>query len=391
MPPATEDQPRLHRYPSGVRESPYLEFAIAEGAIAAWPYNRMWLPADFGRDPRVEYEALLERVTLWDVGCERALELTGPDAVTFADHLLTRDIAGQPIGRCRHATACDEHGEIICEALVIRFADDHVWICHGPADFPLWARASALHTDHDVEIHEASVSPLALQGPRALDVMQSLAPDVASMSRFAWAWTSIAGVEVLVSRTGWSGEFGYEVFAPDIEPAKQVWQEIRRAADPFGVLVTPVISDRAWERGVTDIRYGDNLAINPFEVGLDYAVDLDKKTPFIGQDALRRIADGTTPRRSAVSLVVDGDPPEFETFWPVATPGGERIGTVWHVGYSYALERHAGDALLDQPAEVGTTLELQSPSRSVRATVVPRPLVPESVIEPGHDSTPSGR
>ena len=245
----------------------------------AWPYNRMWLPASYGRDRRVEYEALLERVTLWDVGCERALELTGPDAVAFADYLLTRDIAGQTVGRCRHATACDENGVIICEALVLRLSDERVWICHGPADFPLWARAVALHTEHEVEVHEAPVSPLALQGPRALDVMKALAPSVASMPRYAWDWTSIAGVEVLVSRTGWSGEFGYEVFAPDVEPARRVWQEVRRASDPFGVLVTPVIGERAWERGVTDIRYGDNLEINPFEVGLEYTVDLDKDAP----------------------------------------------------------------------------------------------------------------
>jgi aminomethyltransferase len=343
----------------------------------------MWLPADYGRDPRVEYEALLERVTLWDVGCERALELTGPEAVPFADHLLTRDVAGQPVGRCRHATACDEHGVILCEALVLRLSDERVWICHGPADFPLWARATALHTDYDVGIREAPFSPLALQGPRALDVMQTLAPEVAPMPRFAWAWTSIADVEVLVSRTGWSGEFGYEVFAPDVEPARRVWQEVRRAAEPFGVLVTPVVSDRAWERGVTDIRYGDNLGINPFEVGLEYTVDLAKPTPFIGQEALRLIADGTTTRRHAVSFTIEGDVvPEFETFWTVSAPSGERLGTVWHVGYSYAVERHAGDALLDRPTEIGIRLQLQSPSGALSGVVVPRPLVPQPTTEP---------
>ena len=381
-----EEPPRIRRYPSGVRESPYLELSIAEGAVDAWPYNRMWLPASYGRDPRVEYEALLDRVTLWDVGCERALELSGPDAVAFADHLLTRDVAGQPIGRCRHATACDEDGVILCEALILRLSDDRVWVCHGPADFPLWARATALHTEYDVVIQEAPVSPLALQGPRAYDVMRTLAPSVASMDRFAWAWSSIADVEVLVSRTGWSGEFGYEVFAPDVEPARRVWREVRRAADPFGVLVTPVISTRAWERGVTDIRYGDNLGINPFEIGLEHAVDLGKPSRFIGQDALERIADGRTPRREAVSFTVEGDDvPEQETFWPVLTEGGERFGVVWHVGYSYALERHAGDALLDRPAGVGTRLDLLSPAGSVSATVVPRPLVPEPATEPRRD------
>ena len=304
-------------------------------------------------NPRVEYDALLERVTLWDVGCERALELLGPDAVAFADYMLTRDVAGQQVGRCRHATACDERGVILCEALVLRLSDERVWICHGPADFPLWARATALHSNYEVEIRDAGVSPLALQGPLAFNVMEMLAADAASMPRFAWMWSSIADVDVLISRTGWSGEFGYEVFAPDVEPARRVWQEVRRAAEPFGVLVTPVVSDRAWERGVTDIRYGDNLDINPYEVGLDRTVDLDKG-PFIGREALRKIAEGATARRYAVSFRVEEDQvPDFETFWPIADPDGKRRGVVWHVGYSYALEGYAGDALLDEAVESG--------------------------------------
>ena len=271
---------------------------------------------------------------------------------------------------------------ILCEALVLRLDDERVSICHGPADLPLWARAIAQHTDHDVEVHEAPVSPLALQGPRALDVMQALAPAVASMPRFAWAWASIADVDVLISRTGFSGEFGYEVFAPDVEPARRVWQEVRRAADPFGVLVTPVNDDRAWERGLTDIRYGDNLGINPFEVGLEHAVDLDKRTRFVGDEALRQISDGSRRRRHAVSFTIDGDDvPDQETFWPIALPDGEHLGVVWHVGYSYALDRHAGDALLDQPVEIDARLVLQSPSGPLIGTVVPRPLVAESATE----------
>jgi glycine cleavage system aminomethyltransferase T len=135
---------------------------------------------------------------------------------------------------------------------------------------------------------------------------------------------------------------------------------------------------------VTDIRYGDNLEINPFEAGLEYTVDLDKDPGFIGQDALRRIADGTTPRRHAVAFTMDGDDaPDLETFWPVTTPGGgERIGVVWQAGYSYALERHAGEALMDQPAAIGTPLELVTPSGPMSATVVSRPLVPEAATEP---------
>ena len=357
---------------------------MAEGAIMAWPYNRMWLPASYGRDRRVEYEALLERVTLWDVGCERALEFDRPDAVAFADYLLTRDIAGQTVGRCRHATACDENGVIICEALVLRLSDERVWICHGPADFPLWARAVALHTEHEVEVHEAPVSPLALQGPRALDVMKALAPSVASMPRYAWDWTSIAGVEVLVSRTGWSGEFGYEVFAPDVEPARRVWQEVRRASDPVGVLVTPVIGERAWERGVTDYPLRRQPGDQPVRGGTRVhgrsrqrravhragraSSDRGRHDPeasrgrvhdrwrgpartrdvLAGQDARRRRAD----RRRVASRVL------------------VRAGTARR---RRAARRAGGDRY---PARAAVAVE------PLTATVVSRPLVPEAATEP---------
>jgi glycine cleavage system aminomethyltransferase T len=364
----------IRRYPTGVRESPYLEFAIEEGAIAAVPYNRMWLPVSFGRDTRVEYEALLERVVLWDVGCERALEVSGPDAIAFSDYLLTRDVSAQAEGQCRHAIALYEDATIICEALVIRLGDERLWICHGPADFPSWARGIALHSDYQVELREAPVSPLALQGPRSLEVMQELAPNVAEMARFRWAWTTIAGEEVLVSRTGWSGEFGYEVFARDDEPAKRVWREIRRAAEPHGVLVTPVIGVRAWERGITDIRYADNLDLNPYEVGLGRSVDLDKPARFIGQERLREIhANG--PRRHTVAFVIEGeDVPDATSFWPVAEPGGRMVGSIWHVLYSYALDRYAGDALVENDLPEGTKLVLQSPNGPLAATVVARPI-----------------
>jgi aminomethyltransferase len=367
----------FRRYPTGVRESPYLEFAIEEGAIAAVPYNRMWLPTNFGRDPRIEYDALLERVVLWDVGCERALEFSGPDAVPFADYLLTRDVAGLEVGQARHAISLYEDATIQCEALVMRLSDERVWVCHGPADFPSWSRAIALHTDFRVDVREAPVSPLALQGPRALDVMQEVAADVASMPRFRWAWTAIAGEDVLVSRTGWSGEFGYEVFAPNDDPAKRVWREIRRAAEPHGVLVTPVIGVRAWERGVTDIRFADNLAVNPFEVGMERAVDLKKSVPFVGADRLREI-QVTGPRRRTVAFAIDADDvPDHNRFWAVAEPGaGERavIGTTWHVLYSYVLDRHAGDALVETDIQEGARLELLSPAGPLAATVVPRPV-----------------
>jgi aminomethyltransferase len=338
----------------------------------------MWLPIDFGRDPRIEYEALTEGVVMWDVGCERVLELVGRDAVALADYVLTRDVAAIEVGQCRHALACFDDATILCENLVMRLDDERVWICHGPGDLPSWARALLLHTDFAVRVGEAAFSPLALQGPKALDVMQKLAPDVAQLKRFHWAWTTIAGQNVLVSRTGWSGEFGYEVFAPDRDPAKRVWRRVREAADPFGVMVTGVNATRAWENGISDVNYGDNLGLTPLDAGLMRSVDLEKTTRFIGSEQLRRL-DDAGPTRIPVSVVVDTDDalPQHREFWPVArAPGvdGDRIGSTWQVFHSFALERPAANAIVETGVSPGEHLTLQTPSGNRSCTVVRRPI-----------------
>ena len=370
-PPAS----RLPSYPTGVRDSPYLEFAIAEGAVAAASYNRMWLPIDFGRDPQVEYSALIEGVVLWDVGCERVLELAGRDAVALADRLLTRDVAVLEIGQCRHALACFDDATILCENLVMRLDDERVWICHGPGDLPTWARAAGLHAGYEVQVSEAPFSPLALQGPRSLGVMQVLSPDAAKLDRFRWTWTTVAGEDVLVSRTGWSGEFGYEVFAPGAVPAKRVWRAVREAGEAFDIMVTAVNGTRAWENGISDIHYGDNLGLTPLDSGLMRSVDLDKPGGFVGREHLKRLQDAGAHRAPAAVVIEADELPEHRTFWPVRRPGADRdIGTTWQVFHSLALDRPAANIIAEPGLSTGDRLDLGTPAGPAECVVVARPI-----------------
>jgi aminomethyltransferase len=358
---------------------------MAEGAVAAVAYNGMWLPISFGRDSRVEYDALMHGVVLWDVGCERVLEFAGRDAVALADYLLTRDIASMEVGQCRHALACYEDATILCENLVMRLDNERVWICHGPGDLPTWARAIVQHSDYQVSVREASVSPLAVQGPKALEVMRSLAPDVAELGRFRWARTTIADHDVLVSRTGWSGEFGYEVFAPDHQPAKNVWRAVHQAGEPFGVMVTGVNSTRAWENAINDIHYGDNLELTPLDAGLMRSVDLAKSPGFIGSVDLKRLSEaGAT--RTPVSLAIDADDlPDHREFWPITRPAASDaaiVGSTWQVFYSFALEQYAANALVDPGITTGDRLEIGTPNGRYSCTVIPRPIAAARPSDP---------
>jgi aminomethyltransferase len=156
-----------------VRRSPYFTQTLAAGANAFMPYNHMYMPISYGRDPRDEYTALTTGVTLWDVGAERQTGLTGPDAVHLADHLATRDLSAIELGQCKFTLICDPEGQIMTEPIVIRPLEDTVWISHGDVDLTLWARGIAMNGDYDATVHEPDVAPMQLQGPRSVDVINA--------------------------------------------------------------------------------------------------------------------------------------------------------------------------------------------------------------------------
>ena len=157
-----------------VRRSPYFERTLAAGAIGFMVYNHTYMPIDYGRDPVVEYRAITQGVTLWDVGAERQAQLRGPDALSFADYLSPRDLLDLDVGRCRFTPVCDPQGEIMADCIVLRPFEDTVWYSHSDADISLWAYGLALARGARVEVEEADVAPLQLQGPLAAAVLEPL-------------------------------------------------------------------------------------------------------------------------------------------------------------------------------------------------------------------------
>lgn len=338
-------------------------------------YNHTYMPLDYGRDPRVDYDALVERVTLWDVGAERQAELRGPDALAFADYLSPKRLDDLPVGSCRFTPVCDEHGEIMADCIVLRPWEDVVWFSHGDVDFELWAHGLALATGLDVRVSEADVFPLQVQGPRAADVLDPLsAADLGALDRFRCVATTVAGVPAVVSATGWSREPGFEVYPLGSERAIEVWDAIVRAGAPHGLLVTGPNVVRAVEQGITDTQYRVNSGMNPLEAGLEGTLDLDRPA-FVGRDALRRIRDDG-PARRTVGLVTDGEPfPWLEDFWPLRLEDGRRAGIVRWAVWSYALERNIAIALVHTEVADSPTFVIESPDGPVAAAPHPIPFV----------------
>jgi aminomethyltransferase len=357
-----------------IRRSPYFERTLAHGACDFMVYNHTYMPMGYGRDPRDDYRALVERVTLWDVGAERQCELRGPGALALADHLAPRRLADLEVGECRYTPVCDRAGAIMCECIVLRPWDDVVWFSHSDVDLSLWAAGIALARGDDATVTEADVAPVQLQGPRAADVLSGLADgDVAELGRHRCAPMRIAGVEAVVSNTGWSREPGYEIYPLGSARAVELWDALCAAGEAHGLLVTGPNIVRAVEQGISDTQYATNSGMNPIEAGIGPLLDLDRD--FVGGEALRAVRDNG-PARHTVGLVCDGEPfPPMDRYWRVTTADGGAAGVARWAVYSFALERNIAVCLVDVRVDAADGLLVQAPDGPRRGEPHPTPFV----------------
>lgn len=359
------------------RRTPYWDGTVAARCKEWSVYNNMYFPMIYSRMPYEDYAALLEGVTLWDVGLERQTQLQGPDALAFLDYLCCRDMAAMRPGDCRYALICDDRGRIMGDPVVLYPREQTIWISHGNTDITLWARGIAMNSDWRVEVSEPDVAPLQIQGPLALDVLQKLCPaDLAAMQNYRCIETRVDGQPAVVSRTGWSGGFGFEVFPYSSARAMALWRAILDAGEEFAIKVTGPIVSRALERGVTDTGYYNNCGMNPLEDLNAHLVDLDKPADFVGKRALQNIRRQGVARRS-VGLLFEAPVPRLEWFWEITDARGNP-GRVRWAAWSFALERHIGIALVDRAVEIGEILTVEHPRGRCAAEVTGVPFVERS-------------
>ncbi len=362
---------RTRLYPI-TRRSPYWEGTVKAGVAEFMIYNHMFFPLVYKHSPAEEYVALTERVTLWDVGCERQTEIKGPDALKFADYITTRDLSKTKTGSCKYTLCCDPEGQIICDPVLVRPFDDTIWLSHGDADLSLWARGIALGGNFNVTVREPDVAPVQVQGPLSLKVMEKLVEKpIDTLGFYKCMPNRVAGIDAIVSRTGWSGGLGYEVFPLSSERAMDLWNAILEAGEEYGIMVIGPNVHRAIEKGVTDTAYYSNSGMNPYEAGHARLVDLEKGD-FIGREALREVAEKGAARKT-VGLFIDGTLPLLEWYWPI-NAGDEKVGEVRWAVHSFALDRSIGIAVVDAAVEIGSTVRVTHPGGTVDATVTTVPF-----------------
>ena len=366
-----------------VRKSPYFDATIRWGAQAFTVYNHMYMPTHYG-DPVDEYWSLVRDVTLWDVSCQRQIVIRGPDARPFMELLTPRDLSNCPSHRCLYVILTDEDGGVINDAVLMHMHEDEFWLSPGDGDVILWAQGVATSTGMDVDVFEGDVCPLQLQGPKAPQVAYKLfGEDALDMGYFHVIETELNGLKLAVSRTGWSGELGYELYLKDHIHGNELWDTVMAAGEEFDIASAAPSMIRSIEGCLlsyfSDIRRLDN----PYTFGLDRLVDLDKKADFLGREALRRIRANGNIRR-LVGIEIEGEPISHnEAFWHLVE-NGERIGHVSRCVWSPRLERNIG--LANVPAdktEPGSRVAVRSPRGLLAATVVKTPwFKAQKVIPP---------
>jgi len=363
---------RIPLHPN-VRRSPYFDRTLAAGAVDFMVYNHTYMPIDYGRDPREDWDALVERATLWDVGAERQTELRGPDALRLADYLSPRDLSGMAVGDCRFSPVCDDAGEIMAECIVLRPWEDAVWFSHSDVDLTLWAIGLGRWLGLDAVASEPDVAPLQLQGPAAGAVMEAVSPGIGMLPRYRCAQVQVAGIDAVVSNTGWSREAGYEIYPLSSERAEELWDAMVAAGEPHGLLITGPNIVRAVEQAISDTQYVTNSRMNPIEAGMEAMLDLDG-APFAGREALRAVRE-RGPARRTIGLRCDG--PQFgrmERFWPLVA-GGAEVGVVRWAVYSFALEANIAIALVDAAVPDDAEFVVRAPDGDRAARVHPLPFV----------------
>ncbi len=357
-----------------LRVSPFYEATLAEGVKAFSPYNRMLMPVSYG-DPVGEYQRLHTGVSQWDVGVERQVQLKGPDAAKLAQILSVRDLSACSFGKGLYVPMCDHQGSLINDPVVLKLEDDLYWFSIADNNMLLWARCVAAERGLNVELSEPDVSPMALQGPRAEDVVAALFGDwVRELKYFGFAEASLSGIPLLVQRSGYSKQGGFELYLKDASRGTELWNIVREAGKPWDIGPgNPNPAERI-ESGLLSYGGDTDDATNPYEVRLGRYVDLDLPGEVIGISALRKIHEAGV-KRHQLGLKLEDDPKHGgHAAWFDVMANGSKVGDMTNGVWSPQFDCTIGFALISRDFGPGDRVFVAKEGKQLPATLCKLPF-----------------
>ena len=358
-----------------IRKSPYFDATVRWGAKGFSVYNHMYIPRDFG-DPEENFWNLIQTAILCDVAVERQVEITGDDAFKFIQLLTPRDLSNLSIGQCKYVLITNAEGGILNDPVLLRLGENHFWLSLGDSDILLWAQGVAINSNLDVKITEPDVSPLQLQGPNSGQIMINLFGNSIKDLKYYWfRELELDGIPLIVSRTGWSSEFGYELFLRDGSKGDDLYEKIMEAGKDFGIKPGHTSSIRRIEGGMLSYHADADINTNPFELGLDRLVNLDSEINFIGKKALKKIkTNGIKRLQVGLELKCERLTGPNTKFWPLRA-NTKIIGKITSAVYSPRLKKNIALAIVDiDYSKIGLEIEVLIDNKSFKCEIIEKPF-----------------
>ncbi|WP_299665621.1 glycine cleavage T C-terminal barrel domain-containing protein [uncultured Ruegeria sp.] len=330
-----------------LRKSAYFDATVRDGVRSFSVYNHMLIPGHFGH-PEAEYDRLMGGVAMWDVAAQRQVELSGPDAGKLAQYLTPRNLDKTRIGQGRYGPICDHDGWLINDPVLLKLDEERYWLSVADSDIHLWASAIGRERGWDVHVHEPSVSPMAIQGPKAEDVTAKLFGEhIRDFRYFGFAETDLDGIPLVLARSGWSKQGGFELYLMDSAQGVALWDKVKEAGHAFGIGPGAPNDIERLESGL--ISYGADMRLqthraNPFEMGMGKLVDLASGHDFVGKAALEKIAQEGAAR-TRIGLFIDGHPTPPGHQVPLLRKG-ETVGFVSEFAFSKRVGKTIGVGLI---------------------------------------------
>jgi aminomethyltransferase len=373
--PASLSQITLMMSPR-IRRSPFYASTVQDGVSHFTVYNKMLMPTSFG-NLEAELHRLMHGVAMWDVAVERQVEVSGPDADRLVQHLSARDLSKMKVGQGKYVAMCDHQGRLLNDPVLLKLSDRY-WFSLADSDMLLWVRAVAGEGGFDVQVCEPDVSPLAIQGPKAEDLVAKLFGEhIRSIKYFGCIETSLEGIPLVLCRSGWSKQGGFELFLRDGSKGDPLWQLVKAAGQEYDIGPGAPNHIERVESGLLSWGGDTTPDSNPFEANMGKYVDVATPVNYIGKAALQKVAaEGVG--RLFVGLILDGNAPSA---WPLTeripvTADGVVVGTMSAVIYSPRLGRTIGLAQIErQTVETGSRLEVHAPNGVQGAALSALPFV----------------
>ena len=361
-----------------VRKSPYWHLSHEAGCWRATVYNRMYHPRGYVRPEdggaMVEYDALVNHVTMWNVAVERQIRVAGPDAEAFVDYVITRNASRIEPMRGKYVILCNENGGILNDPVLLRLSENEFWFSLSDSDIMFWLQGVNNGFRADVEIEEIDVCPLQIQGPKSADLMADLVGEqVRGLPPYGLMEARVAGCDVVISQTGFSGEKGYEFYLRDATlHAEKLWHAVLEAGEAHDLMVIAPAHHRRIAAGI--LSWGQDLDAEtlPFQCNLGYQVPRTKEVDYIGRARLEQvraeIEAGNPPfRLTLVGMKFEGRPVEdyASDFWLISgADGGDPVGYVTSPWYSPELGTNIAMGYLPVAmSEIGTAVRIWLPEQ----------------------------